>query len=208
MGRTSKAPLQLQEALIQLIWTKCYSAVTIDAICEAANVKKGSFYHFYDSKSALAVDAFDHHWETESRPFLDQAFSASRPPNERFQALLQADFEIAASQKEELGQILGCPFCNIGQEISTLEPEVAAKINEMLDRFRGYLTSALRDAIAQGLTDISNPEETSLAIYNFLHGSFAQARIQNSLTPIQNLPENIGRLAGLELAPLELAIPA
>lgn len=199
MGRTSTAPRKLQEALIALIWKQCYSHVTIDAICERAQVKKGSFYYFYKSKTELAIDAFQHHWDTESRPHLDEIFSASRPPSERFQLLLETEIGLSVRQKEEHGQILGCPFCNVGQEISTLEPELAAKINEALERFRGYLTSTLRDAIAEGETDIADPESTSRAVYNFLHGSFAQARIQNSLTPLLHLPENIGRLTGLPL---------
>ncbi|MGJ8723296.1 MAG: TetR/AcrR family transcriptional regulator [Roseibacillus sp.] len=208
MGRTSTAPLQLQEALISLIWNQCYSAVTIDAICEKAEVKKGSFYYFYKSKAELAIAAFAHLWETDSRPHLDEIFSASKSPQERFEALIHADFEVAIQQKEQHDRILGCPFCNVAQEISTLEPELASAINGYLDHFRGYLTSTLRDALADNLTDIADPEATSRAIYNFLHGSFAQARIQNSLTPLLSLPEGLGRLAGLQLATISLASAA
>ncbi len=204
MGRTSTAPLQLQEALIGLIWSQCYSNVTIDAICEKAAVKKGSFYYFYKSKTDLAVDAFEHHWNQEIRPQLDQKFSASKTPKERLETFLSDEITFAVEQQEKEGKILGCPFCNVAQEISTLEPELAAAINRHLDRFRSYLSSALRDAIAQNLTNITDPDETALALYNLLHGSFAQARIQNKLTPLQGLPESVSRLTGLQL---EISLP-
>jgi len=36
-----------------------YGVVTIDDICQRAGVKKGSFYYFFESKSALAVAALE-----------------------------------------------------------------------------------------------------------------------------------------------------
>lgn len=44
MGRTSDAKERLLAAALDLIWERSYGSVTIDAICEKAGVKKGSFY--------------------------------------------------------------------------------------------------------------------------------------------------------------------
>lgn len=201
MGRTSTAPLQLQEALISLIWEQCYTHVTIDAICEKAKVKKGSFYHFYKSKAELALRAFEHHWESVSRPSLDAIFSASKAPKERIQDWLSFGYQKMLDQKTENGRILGCPFFNIGQETSTIEPEVSAKISELLSHFNRYLATALRDAQHEGLTTITDPEATARAIFHLTQGSLTQARILNSAAPMAELPDAISRLSGLELAP-------
>lgn len=201
MGRTSTAPQKLQEALISLVWEQSYSHVTIDAICEEAQVKKGSFYYFYKSKSELALAAFDRFWETEGRPHYDTLFSASRPPVERIDAWLMHGYEKTVAQIARKGRILGCPFFNIGQETSATEPEVSTKIREILEKIVCYLTAALRDAKEDGVTDIIDPAGTARAIFTLIQGSYTQARIQNSLTPLLELPESVGRLAGVVLTP-------
>lgn len=50
MGRTSNAKERLLEAVIELIWTGSYGSTSVDQICERAGVKKGSFYHFFESR--------------------------------------------------------------------------------------------------------------------------------------------------------------
>jgi TetR/AcrR family transcriptional repressor of nem operon len=49
MGRVSDARERLLKAANELTWKQCYNAVTVDAICDAAGVKKGSFYHYFES---------------------------------------------------------------------------------------------------------------------------------------------------------------
>lgn len=203
MGRSSTAPRDLQEALVTLVWEQGYSHVTIDSICQEAQVKKGSFYYFYKSKAALALDAFDHFWNNEGRPRYDTLFSASRPPVERIDAWLLHGYERAAEQIAQKGRVLGCPFFNIGQETSAIEPEVSGKIREILGKIVCYLTTALRDAKEEGLTDISDPTATARAVFTLIQGSVTQARIQNSLIPVIELPESVSRLTGLTLTPRE-----
>ena len=43
MGRTSDADQRLKQAALDLMWEESYGAVTIDDICQRADVKKGSF---------------------------------------------------------------------------------------------------------------------------------------------------------------------
>src|SRR4249920_873235 len=80
MGRTSDADERLKDAALALIWEESYGAVTIDDICNRAEVKKGSFYYFFDSKAELAVAALEKMWATEWKPNLDATFSSSVEP--------------------------------------------------------------------------------------------------------------------------------
>lgn len=64
MGRTSDARERLLEAMMELIWVGSFGSTSVDQICERAEVKKGSFYHFFESKHALAMAAIEHGWET------------------------------------------------------------------------------------------------------------------------------------------------
>src|ERR1700681_4111294 len=92
MGRTSDARKRLMDALVELIWTGSFGSTTIDLICEKAGVKKGSFYHFFESKADLAIAALEASCETH-RPELDAMFSPSVPPLERLQRFAEQAFQ-------------------------------------------------------------------------------------------------------------------
>ncbi|MDB2674143.1 TetR/AcrR family transcriptional regulator, partial [Akkermansiaceae bacterium] len=93
MSKTTPTPIKLQQALYELMWQQSYGRVTIDAICERAGVKKGSFYHAYPDKAKLALDAFEHFWQEQTRPWLDEAFSSSEPPLVRLANWLESGLQ-------------------------------------------------------------------------------------------------------------------
>jgi TetR/AcrR family transcriptional repressor of nem operon len=69
MGRTSDAKERLIEAMIELIWTGSYGSTSVDQICERAGVKKGSFYHFFESKTGAGRHSH--------RTWLDRSIASS-----------------------------------------------------------------------------------------------------------------------------------
>jgi TetR/AcrR family transcriptional regulator, transcriptional repressor for nem operon len=58
---THQSKTKLLEAALQVIRTKGYTATTVDDICLAASVTKGSFFHHFKGKEELAITA-THHW--------------------------------------------------------------------------------------------------------------------------------------------------
>jgi TetR/AcrR family transcriptional repressor of nem operon len=74
---------KLLDAALSVIRTKGYSATTVDALCAAAGVTKGAFFHHFKSKEDLAVAAADHWSEMTSAlfagaPYHDHADSLDR----------------------------------------------------------------------------------------------------------------------------------
>ena len=61
MPRVSDMKKRLMDAAMDLIWENSYAATSVDAICERAGAKKGSFYYFFKSKSELAAAAMSDH---------------------------------------------------------------------------------------------------------------------------------------------------
>src|SRR5436190_13052355 len=83
MPRVSDMKERLMDAAMDLIWENSYGSTSVDAICERAGAKKGSFYYFFKSKSELAAAALEADWD-KNRPGMDAMFSATVPPLERF----------------------------------------------------------------------------------------------------------------------------
>ncbi|MGH8274413.1 MAG: TetR/AcrR family transcriptional regulator, partial [Gammaproteobacteria bacterium] len=159
-------------ASTELTWERGYNAVTVDAICERAGVKKGSFYHFFESKAALAIASMENAWQA-GRPNLDAVFSASNPPLERlkqyFEGLYQKQLEMSKAQ----GHVLGCPFFSLGMESGGLDPEVWHASQRYVKRKHRYLEAAIRDAQSAGLIDVSSVEEAMQGLMTLLEGAMA-----------------------------------
>src|SRR5688572_22320924 len=187
MGRTSDADERLMTAARDLMWEESYGSVTIDDICKRADVKKGSFYYFFDSKAALAVAALERLWSDDWKPKMDARFSPSVEPLERIRGYLEAHYTMQCQVQKDTGKVLGCPVCSLGSEVSTREIDVGAKVREIFARKRKYMESAIRDAMADGVIEPCDPAQKALALSCMMEGAVSQARIMNETAPLRNL---------------------
>jgi TetR/AcrR family transcriptional repressor of nem operon len=188
MGRTSDANERLMDAALALMWEESYGSVTIDDICQRANVKKGSFYYFFKSKAELAVAALEKLWKDDWKPRLDACFSPSVDPLERLKNYFEGIHTGQVEIKARYGKVLGCPVCTVGSEVSTQEVDVSATIRDIMSRKQRYYQSAIRDAVAQGVIEPCDPVQESLALFALLEGLVSQARIMNDPEVLRKLP--------------------
>ncbi|MGH8271425.1 MAG: TetR/AcrR family transcriptional regulator, partial [Gammaproteobacteria bacterium] len=194
---TSDAKERLMAASTELTWQKGYNAVTVDAICERAGVKKGSFYHFFESKAALALAAMENAWQTRTRPGMDALFSVSHPPLERLKQYFEMLYQRQIEQKRQSGGcMLGCPFFSLGMESGGLDPEVWHASQRYLQRKHKYLEAAIRDARAEGSIDISSVEEAAEGVHTLLEGALARSRVEDDPEPLRDLYGQALRLLG------------
>ena len=197
MGRVSEAREKLMEAVMELIHTGSYGSTTIDHICEKAGVKKGSFYYFFHSKSDLAIAAVEAKFQ-EDRERTDAIFSPTIPPLERIHGMCRYLVERQGELKKKHGRVLGCPLHSIGSEVSTEEPELCAKIQEIMVHHRKYLESTIRDAHAQGLVHAPDPAAKAEMVFAYYEGLLTHARIQNDLSVLNEMEEGTMSLLGLK----------
>ena len=198
MGRTSDANERLMDAALDLIWEESYGAVTIDDICKRADVKKGSFYYFFSSKSDLAVAALERLWQEESKPKMDSIFSPSVEPLTRIRTYLASMYEFQAEIKRKHGKVLGCPVMSVGSETCTCPDEQAVgnKIRELFIRKRRYYESSIRDALAEGSIEPGDAAEKAGAVAGLIEGILTQARIMNDPEVLRALPDLAMRILG------------
>jgi len=197
MGRVSDARSKLMDAVLELIWTGSYGTTTIDQICDKAGVKKGSFYHFFDSKSVLALAALEARWQT-TQVELDRMFSATVPPLVRLQKYCDFSFEFQREMLTKFGHVLGCPLFAVGCEVCTQEDELQKKIQSILNCKRRYIESAIRDAVASGEVVAADPAATARMVMAFYEGLLTQARIQNDVNVLREMASGIFGLLGVK----------
>src|SRR6201987_1570299 len=180
MPRVSDMKERLMEAAMELMWQNSYGTASVDAICERAAAKKGSFYYFFKSKSELAAAALEADWQ-KKRAEMDSMFSPTVPPLERLDRYFDFVYNRLAQLQKKCGSILGCPFVSVGSEVSTQDQVVRETIDRIMDRKLNYFVSAVRDAAAQGLIDAPDPAAKAKALFSCYQGTVAQARIQNDI---------------------------
>lgn len=186
MGRTSDAKERLMTAALDLMWEESYGAVSIDDICRRADVKKGSFYYFFESKSELSVAAMERSAQ-EQKARLDEIFSATKPPIERILAQCEATYRKQVELKARTGRVLGCPLCSVGSEICTQDERIRAKVQEILARYARYWETAIHDAQALGLIGPGDAAAKARCVLAYYAGLITQARIHNDVEMLRDL---------------------
>lgn len=193
MGRTSDARERLLQSAIDLIWTNSYAAVGVDQICEHAGVKKGSFYHFFPSKTDLALAAYAAHWDS-IQPHLDSLFSPLVPPLERLRRWCDALYDHQRELHGRYGCVCGCPYANVGTELGTQDTRIREQVGEYFARFQRYLESALRDLAAEGTPLPAGVKATAQSILSCELGLLVRAKVANDPEVLRELMPSVLRL--------------
>ena len=120
--KTLKEPSPTQEKLFDaardLMLEKGFVATTVDEICEAAGVTKGSFFHYFDSKEDLAKQLVVRFAKGMGKTF-ENACCSEKDPLDRVYTYI--DCAIEHSKKPESK---GCLIGTFAQELSESHPEI------------------------------------------------------------------------------------
>lgn len=184
---------QLLRVAMRLISENSYGSVSVEDICRAAGVKKGSFYYFFPSKSDLTVAAMEADWQ-DKQPGYDRIFSPQTPPLERIGQYCEAVLRCHTSERSSSGKILGCPMITLGAELSTRDEKIRLKAMQIMQRYIKYFESSVRDAVA--LRQIETPDPAALArdLFAYLQGCLLAAKVSNDLAPLQAVSDGMTRL--------------
>ena len=204
MGRVSDANERLIKAVAELIWTGSFGSTTIDQICVKAGVQKGSFYHFFDSKSEIAALALEAEWQKE-RAEWDRIFSPSVPPLLRLQGLARHSHLQQCEMKRLCGRVLGCPIFSLGAEISTRDSQIQGAIQRIMQQGLLYFEGAVRDAHALGQIRAPDAGAKARILYAYGEGLLTQARIHNTTDLLLEMEQGILDILGISSFPSAVA---
>lgn len=174
---------KLLAAALDLFWHASYGSVSVDDICKKAGVHKGSFYHFFDSKVALTVAAFEAFWESK-RPVLDEAFALSLSPVDRLKRYSSLIYHWQKEEFDKTGKVLGCPFAGCGSELSTQEESFRVALENIFTGYSEYFERLVKDA------EICEPvmvPAIAQEMIAYVEGVIQQSKFNNDLAIIKTL---------------------
>jgi len=195
MAKPGTTKEKLIQVAFDLIWDSSYGSVSVGDICERAGVNKGSFYHFFESKADLAVEAYEEHWK-EKRPQMDRIFSSQVLPLERIHNWCEYIREAQREKAEKYGHVCGCPYASVGAEVATSDEKIRLKSEELMSRGRKYVESAIADAMRSGEVSVTDPVRAAQRVFCTCTGMLVEAKVENSLELLKDLEPTVMRLLG------------
>lgn len=192
---------KLIEAAHTLIWANSYAQVSVDDICRAAGVQKGSFYHFFPTKADLAAAALEDKWENGCESF-EALFDTHPDPRAMLKAICR---EILAKQQLALdttGVVCGCPYATLASEMSADHQKLRDLSEEMAEGFRDYYERLLKKAVKAGLIPATGIARTAREMHTYTLGAMLEARLRNDLRPVSaDLHAALLRLSRMDQKP-------
>lgn len=170
---------RLLEAAAGLMMRQSYSTVSVDEICKAAEVKKGTFYHHFPSKVELALATFDHIWSECRNELVTCLNDVSLQPEQRLAAFADSVVDYHRQTYKTEGKVYGCPLCNAGSELGAQDEQIRRKMEELFCDSVGLFAALVAELPAYKNAGHDLCAETARALMCFMMGVEYQAKIAN-----------------------------
>lgn len=184
MGRPSLARETLIEVSQKLFWERGYENVSVDDLCRAAGVNKGSFYYFFKTKKALALAANAERWRSMQPMLLfdPEALDPLQNIYNYFKSMVGYQSEMARSSATGF---LGCPFGMMGTEMAGIEPEIRTQVQDIFEGHVRFIEQNLRSARKAGLIATGSLQKIARQIFMQWQGALVLARVYNDPAALQ-----------------------
>lgn len=193
---------RLLDAALGEIRAKGYAATTVDDVCRAARLSKGSFFHHFATKEELAVAAAQHWSEVTGALFAGADYHAPADPLDRLLAYVELRRQLIRGALPEFTCLVG----TMAQEAYDTSPEIRDACWASIHGHAETLVADIRAAIdARGLSPVWTAESLALHTQAVIQGGFVLAKAsgdaRHAIDAIDHLRRYIECLFGVEARP-------
>ena len=159
MSKTLKHELKADSLLdtgMALLWSKGYNATSVNDIVKAADIPKGSFYFYFDSKEDFAVKAIEKYFTVQFTPAQEILQNKLVSPKQRLLDFYEFRCNVL---KNEMDCKMGCMASNLGNEMA----EHSEKIRNIILSKEQFVLSMITEVIqeAQDFNEIDTTMEAA-----------------------------------------------
>ena len=142
-------------ATARVFWEKGYHATSIDDLCRATGLLRGSLYGAFTDKRGMLIAALD--WYAKGRiKRLAESLQSEEPNRETLRQALLYYARIAS----DLNALRACFITNTALEMLPQDRKVAARIQRIFRHMAGLLADAVMRAQAAGIFAAQLDRET------------------------------------------------
>ena len=169
----SDSRTRLLDAALATIRRKGYAATTVDDLCAATGLSKGSFFHHFKGKEDLALAAAQHWRDTTGALFANAPYQQVADPRERLLAYIDFRGALAQGELPEISCLLG----TLAQETYATHPAIREACHAGIEGHAVTLVPTIAEAKARHAPRAKwTPESLALFTQAALQGAFVVAK--------------------------------
>lgn len=172
----------LVEAAYNEIHRYGYQGMRVEAVLKATGMGKGAFYHHFSSKRELAFAVID---EVIACKVVEHWTGGLKNTPDPIDAIIAILLSAARNlSREELE--LGCPLCNLAQEMSPIDEEFRCRLSRVHDVWVNGFHQALLNGQKRGrVKNTVDCTRSASFLVAALHGCIASAKAGQDLQQLQ-----------------------
>ena len=174
---------------LEVLWERGYNGTSISDIVNAADIPKGSFYFYFDSKENFAIEAIDVYIENMGCNIFEILEDRSIPAKRRLELIMESKLEYAANEHE---CEKGCYLNTLANEMAGHNENIRNALTKAYNQMMTPLVTCIQEAMDDG--DIScscTARELADFVENAWRGAIAISKATHSPDPFYNVQKII-----------------
>lgn len=195
---------RLLDAALMVIRSKGYSATTVDDVCAAAGLTKGSFFHHFESKEALALAAADHFAAMADGVFASAPYRSLSDPRDRVLGYVAFRQAMLSRSLPEFTCLLG----TMVQEAYESHPAIRRACRKHIASHAAMIETDISEAKALYARD-AEWSAKSLAVFtqSVIQGAFVLAKAEHGAAVAVECLDHLRRYLETQLPAKKLKRP-
>lgn len=166
-----------------------FSGASLSDIMEATGLQKGGIYRHFESKEALALEAFDHAVGRVRARFVE-ALADRRHAMDRLLAIVSV-FRAYLTDPPVPG---GCPVMNTAIENDDGNPELRRRARAVMDEWRLLIRRTVERGRERGeLRPGADPDEVATVMISLLEGAIMMSKLYRDGSHLRHATEHLER---------------
>ena len=171
---------RLLDAGMAMLLKHGYHDLGIQALLDATQVPKGSFYHHFRDKEDFALQAIDEYMSKVHAGLDACLHDASCPPLARVRNFFEATRQSYRSEG-----YMGCMLGGLGQELSGVSETFRRRVEACISEIARRLAVCLAEARKCGdLPSTANPKQMASLLVDCWEGAALRSRLKGSPAPL------------------------
>ena len=149
----------------------------VQDIAAAADVPKGSFYSYFDSKETFVTEVLEAYWASIEHRHGKVMYDARIRPLERIERFFELQVGDHGAQDFKLGCLVG----NLSLELSNVSGEVRKALEGVLARWEGMIAACLEEArIRQEVVPDWDSAQLAAVIVEGWEGAVLRSKVERN----------------------------
>lgn len=160
-----------------------YALTGVKEVLDDAGVPKGSFYHYFPSKEAFAVEVLKLYVEGENQRAERILRNGKAAPLKR----LRQHFEELIKVYGASARVSGCMMGNLSLEMADHSDSIQSLLRSSFANWQASIAVVLEEAIERGdLPKSTKPEKLAAFLLNSYEGALLRSKADRSNAPLEN----------------------